>query len=317
MILALFFDKNAILELKEDNKALIPGLIFVAFFILVDVFLTQKNHSVTNILLVSSFYLLYWLVLVSIVGFLPLLFGGKASYGEYLRVFNYSAVPFSIGFLPVAGIIGNAWGLAYLVYATKEIFSLTWNKIINRTLMLALVSFVIFTSLVPYLVKPYGSVTLSGMTLVSKPEKEGLADFHVGDISVNYRIPENVYDRVDTLGQKQCIQDLIRDYSLNELQKHNFLLTPVSRETTFRNIAITKDKKACCVYVDDLGKTLLLEGGSAGRGFVQIDAICESKGMKTGGAYDLEISVIYETKANGKTTGHNDIGHIRGPNPIS
>jgi hypothetical protein len=315
-IRALFFDKNSINELKDDKKALIPGLIFVVFLILVDVFLTTGNHSATNMLVVSAFYLFYWLVLVSIAGFLPLLFGGKASYGEYLRVFNYSAIPFSIGFLPVAGIIGNAWGLAYLIYATKEVFSLTWHKVIDGTLMLAVVSFIIFTILVPYMIKPYGSITLSGMTLVSKPEKEGLADFQAWDISVNYRIPENIYDRADTLGQKQCIQDLIRDYSMTELQKHTFLLTSATRETIFRNIAITKDKKACCVYVDDLGKTLP-GGGSTGRGFVQVDAICESKGMKTGGAYDLEISIIYETKESGKTTGHNDIGHIRGPNPIS
>jgi hypothetical protein len=316
MIQALFFNKNAILELKEDKKALIPGLLFVAFFLLVDVFLTQRNHSANNLLIVSSFYLFYWLVSVSIAGFIPLLFGGKASYLEYLRVFNYSSIPFLIGFLPVIGIIGNAWGLTYLIYATKEVFSLNWNKVVSGTLMLSVLSIFIFTALMPYLVKPYGSVLISGMTLLSKPEKEGLADFQVWDISAKYGIPESMYDRTDTLGQKQCIPDMIRDYSLNELQKHTFLLTAATRETTFRNIAITKDKKACCVYVDDLGSTQLPGGGNAGRGFIQVDAICESKGMRTGGAYDLEISIIYETKENGKTMGHNDIGHIRGPNPI-
>jgi hypothetical protein len=316
MIRALLFDKAAILELKEDNKALVSGFIFVVFYVIVNAFLTQRNHSVNNMLLVSAFYLFCWLVVVAIAGFLPLLFGGKASYGEYLRVFNYSAIPLSIGFLPVAGIIGYAWGLAYLIYATKEVFYLDWKNVINGTLMLAVVSFFIFTALVPYMIKPYGSIWLSNMILVSKPEKEGLADFQMWDITVDEKIPENIYDRVDTLGQKQCIEDLIRDYSLNELQRHTFLLTSATRETTFRNMAITKDKKACCVYVDDLGKTILSGGGSAGRGFIKVDAICESKGEKTGGAYDLEISIIYETKESGITTGHNDIGHIRGPNPI-
>jgi hypothetical protein len=316
MIRALFFDSTAILELKEDKKALTSGLIFALFFILVEVTLTQMNHSLANILSVSAFYLFYWLVLVAIAGFLPMLFGGKASYVEYLRVFNYSAIPFLIGFLPVIGLIGNAWGLAYLIYATKIVFSLDWKKLLTGTLMLAVITFFIFTAIGPYLIKPYGSIWLSNMVLVSKPEKEGLADFQIWDISVDERIPENIYERVDTLGQKQCIEDLIRDYSLNELQKHTFLLTPATRETTFRNMAITKDKKACCVYVDDLGRTMLAGGGSAGRGFVKVDAICESKGAKTGGAYDLEISIIYETKEAGVTTGHNDIGHIRGPNPI-
>ena len=187
-----------------------------------------------------------------------------------------------IGFLPVVGIIGNAWGLAYLIYATKEVFSLDWKKLINGTLMLAVVSFFIFTALVPYLIKPYGSIWLTNMVLVSKPEIEGLADFQVWDISVDKRIPENIYDRVDTLGQKQCIEDLVRDYSLSELQKHSFILTPSTREMTFRNIAITKDKKACCVYVDDQGKTCCPEGAARAEDSYRSMPYANPRGLKTG-----------------------------------
>lgn len=317
IIKALFFNRDAILEIKEDKEALFPGLILILLFVIAGAFLSQKNHSITNLLVVSCFYLFYWLVLVSVAGFIPLMLGGKASYEGYLRVLNYSAIPLIIALVPVIGVFGKAWAVLYLIYSSKEVFALTWNTVIKGTLMLSVICFFIFTAAVPYMVRPYGSIWLSKIILVSRPEKEGLSDFQAWDITVSNRVPETVYSRADSLGQKQCINDLIRDYSLNELQKHTFLLTSQIREITFKNLAITKNQKACCVYAEDLGKTISPGSGTPGKGFIQIDAICESRGMQEGGAYDLEVSVIYETNENGKTISHTDLGHIRGPNPIN
>jgi hypothetical protein len=93
------------------------------------------------------------------------------------------------------------------------------------------------------------------------------------------------------------------------MSEHTFSLSPAAKDATIKNIEITKDKTACCVYSDYLGKTT--QPGS----WARVDAICSGHGIG-GGVYDLEITVSYETTENGVTGSHTDTGYIKGANPI-
>jgi hypothetical protein len=310
IIRALFFDRKAYDELKNDRTALIPGLVFVLIFGLAAAFSTEKNSQMIALIIVPLFYFIYWQIFAGIISLVPQLFGGKSSFEEYARVFNYSAIPFTLGLMPVIGFIANIWAIAYIILATKEVYSLSWPKVINGTITLMVVCFFFTIALLPQLIRPYGSIDLSGMTLVSKPVQEGLTNFRVYSITINDKITESIKYEGYVEKQRQCIEKIVSsDSSYSEMSEHTFSLSPTAKEATIKSIEITKDKTACCIYSDYLGKTIKPGYGA------RVDAICRGESIG-GGVYDLEIAVSYETTENGITGSHTDTGHIKGPNQI-
>jgi hypothetical protein len=310
IIRALFFDRKAYDELKNDGNAMIPGIVFVLIFGLAAAFSTEKNSQMIALVIVPLFYFIYWQIFAGIISMIPQLFGGKASFEEYIKVFNYSAIPFTLGLMPVIGFIANIWGIAYIILATKEVYGLTWPKAIKGTITLMILSFFFTIALLPYLVSPYGSIHLSGLTLVSKPVQEGLSNFKISDITINDKNMELVsynYKKYSENGRGDCVRDTVPGSI--EVHEHSFILSPIRTDATIKSIDISRDTKPCCVYLDYFGKTLRSGYGA------RVDAIC--RGESTGGGvYDLEIAVSYETTENGVTSSHTDTGHIKGPNEI-
>jgi len=316
IVRALFFDRKAYDELMNDRAAMIPGYVFVLIFGLAAAFSTEKNSQMIALIIIPVFYFIYWQIFAGIISLVPHLFGGKTRFDEYVRVFNYAAIPFTLGLMPVIGFIANLWGLAYIILATKEVYSLSWPKVINGTIALMILSFFFTTALLPQLVRPYGSIYLSGMTLVSKPVQEGLSNFKISDITVNDKNMELVsygYKKYSENGRGDCIRDTVPGSI--EVHEHSFLLSPIRTDATIKSVDISRDTKACCVYSDGLGKTLQPGSGARGTGFIEVDAICKGQSIG-GGVYDLEIAVSYENTENGVTGSHVDTGHIKGANPI-
>ena len=316
IIRALFFDRKAYDELKKDKTAMIPGYVFVLIFGLAAAFSTEKNSQMIVLIIVPLFYFIYWQIFAGIISLVPQLFGGKSRFEEYVRVFNYSAIPFTLGLMPVIGFIANIWAIAYIILATKEVYALSWPKVINGTIMLMIVCFFFTIVLLPYLIRPYGSIGLSGMTLVSKPVTEGLSNFKISDITINDKNMELVsysYKKYRENGRGDCIRDTVPGSI--EVHEHSFLLSPIRTDATIKSVDISRDTKSCCVYSDDLGKTLQSGSGARGTGYIEVDAICAGEAIG-GGVYDLEIAVSYETTENGVTGSHVDTGHIKGANPI-
>lgn len=254
---ALLLNPKAIDEIKADKNALLPGALSVVLFSLIyaALYTTGRNFTGWTDLVLFVLFVVgmvaTWCIILPLLRVFPLLFGGKAASAEYLRVTNYAAIPAIVALAPwPLGVIGTIWTAAYWIIATKEVHNLGVIQIVKGSAMLLVAYFIITMTLLPYAIKPYGSIYLSQVTLVSHPEPSGFAS------TIPWRI--NAVDNIDGYPfvsaeeRTECVQKI--GSQSGAFLRHTFYLSP-AKEAKVKDVTVNTDK-ACCVKVDGLGKTL-------------------------------------------------------------